>query len=241
MANPFGQKLRYGATLTEEDEQALAGLIETQHHLEAGQDVMSEGEHPRRLTLILSGWACRYKHLEDGRRQIIALFLPGDLCEPYGILPRFMDHSVGALTSLTYARVPPAAVRAAAQASPAIEEALWWDMLVAIAIQHERAVSLGRRTATERLAHLIGELDVRLRLVGLADESGFELPMTQAELGDALGLSNVHVNRTLQELRGAGLITLRSRRLIIHDQTALHAVAQFDPTYLHLDQTHERA
>ena len=114
-------------------------------------------------------------------------------------------------------------------------------MLFQAALQHERVVSLGRRAAIERMAHLLCELHARLRMVGLADEKSFPLPLTQADLGEALGLSSVHVNRTLQELRGAGLIALRDRRLTILDDRGLRAVALFDPTYLHLDLDGGRA
>lgn len=240
MTNPFVHKLRHGAQLTDEDAERLVGLAASAITLRAHQDILMEGDRPRALTLILSGWACRYKQLGDGRRQIIEIFLPGDLCEPYGILPRFMDHSLGSLTPVSFARVRPEDARAAARESPRIEEALWWDMLVQSAMQHERVVSFGRRSATERMGHLLCELHARLALVGLCDEAGFALPLTQNDLGEVLGLSNVHVNRVLQELRSAGLITLRERRLTIHDREALRTVSLFDPGYLHLDLDHEK-
>ena len=190
---------------------------------------------PTSLTLILEGWACRYKQLEDGRKQIISLLLPGDLCEPYGLLPRFTSHSLGALTPVVLAKVPPDVVRNAARISPRIEEALWRDMLVGIAENHERVVNLGRRSASERLGHLFCELHVRLGMVGLADETGYEMPLTQIDLGDLLGLSSVHVNRSLQGLRAMGLVSLRGRRLTIHDPEELRAASLFNAAYLHSD------
>ncbi len=233
--NLFVRKLRNGTRLLPEDEAILAGLVGPARRIEARGDIVSEGSEPRALTLIVEGWACRYKQLENGRRQILSFSLPGDLCEPFGILPRFMDHSLGALTAVTIAQVSPEAVRNAARANPRIEEALWWDLLVAVAADQERTVSLGRRTAAERLGHLFCELQLRLAMVGLADREGYELPVTQVDLADLLGLSAVHVNRSLQELRGTGLISLRGRRLSVHDLEGLRRVALFDPGYLHSD------
>jgi CRP-like cAMP-binding protein len=194
-----------------------------------------EGDEARGLTLVLEGWACAYRRLENGKRQIISLFLPGDLSQPFGVLPSYVDLSLGALTPVTLAQVPLPAIRGAARASAHIETALWWDLLVAAAIDRERVVSLGRRTAAERLGHLLCELHLRLSLVGLADETGYDLPVTQADLADLLGLSTVHVNRSLQELRGTGLMSLKGRQLIFHDLEGLRAASLFDPAYLHLD------
>ncbi|GJE06105.1 MULTISPECIES: Crp/Fnr family transcriptional regulator [Methylobacterium] len=236
MTSPFVQKLRHGACLTEEDALLLDQLARPVHVAQAHHDILMEGDPPHTLTLILEGWACRYKQLDDGRRQIIALFLPGDLCEPYGILPHFMDHSLGAITAIRYARIRPDEMRALARANARIEEALWWDMLLQSAMQHEQTVSFGRRLAAERLAHFICELRLRLALVGLADETGFELPLIQSQLADAMGLTAVHINRTLMELRAAGLIELQRKQLTIRDPEALRNLAVFDPVYFHLDQ-----
>jgi len=231
----FVRKLKHGAPLTHEDEALLAGLPQGLRRVPARGDLLLEGEEARSLILILDGWACSYRQLENGKRQILSIFLPGDLCQPFGILPRFLDHSLGALTPVTIAQVPLAAIRAAARTSPRIEEALWWDLLVASAIDRERVVSLGRRTAAERLGHLFCELHLRLSLIGLADETGYDLAITQADLADLLGLSAVHVNRSLQDLRGSGLIALRGRRLTLYDLEGLRAASLFEPGYLHLD------
>ncbi len=236
MASRFVRKLRHGAGITAEDEARLAGLVQGVRQVGARGDIVLEGEEARGLVLVLEGWVCNYRQLENGKRQIVSLFVPGDLCQPFGILPRFLDHSLGAITPVTLAQVPLHAIQAAAQASPRIAEALWWDLLVAAAIDRERVVSLGRRTAAERLGHLLCELHVRLTMVGLADETGYDLPVTQGDLADLLGLSTVHVNRSLQDLRGAGLITLKGRRLAFRNLQGLRAVSFFDTTHLHLDE-----
>ena len=235
MITPFVRKLRRGAHLSDQDERLLADLCRATQQIGQHQDIFEEGDSPRSLTIVLSGWACCYKVLANGRRQIIAFFLPGDLCEPFGILPRFMDHAVGALTPLTYARVRPEQVKATAQSSPALDEAFWWDALVAMAMQNERVVSIGRRQAVERVGHLFCELQARLAMIGMGNRSGFELPLTQTDLADALGLSSVHINRSLQDLRGSGLIRLKGRYLDIPDLKSLQDASLFDPSFLHLE------
>lgn len=235
--SPLVRKLRHGAALSEEDEQRLAAFATPVQQVAARQDIAAEGHRPHSLPLILDGWACRYHDLPDGRRQIIGLFLPGDLCEPFGALPRLMDHSIGTLTAVSYVRVRASALRDLARSSSAVEQALWWDALISADMMHERAVSLGQRSAFERLAHLVCELHLRLTLVGLADEIGFDFPLTQQDLGHMLGLSSVHVNRSLQALRGTGFVSVRGRRLTIIDLAGLRDVALFEPGFLHLRGT----
>lgn len=229
----FVRKLRHGAWLDENDERSLRGLADGVRRVHARGDILHEGVTPRFLTLVLEGWACTYRALENGQRQILSILLPGDLAEPFGILPDFADHSIGAVTQVTLAQIAPDLIRTTARASARIEQALWWDLLVAIAIEREHAVSLGRRTASERLGHLFCELHLRQTLVGLAEGTTCDLPLTQSELADLLGLSAVHVNRSLQDLRGRGLVSLRNRKLIIHDLDELQNLSFFDPDYLH--------
>ncbi len=229
----FVRKLRHGAWIDEDDERSLRALSEGVRRVHARGDIQREGATPRFLTLVLEGWACTYRDLENGQRQILSILLPGDLAEPFGILPDFADHSIGAVTQVTLAQIAPDLIRTTARASPRIEQALWWDLLVTIAIEREHAVSLGRRTASERLGHLFCELHLRQTLVGLAEGSTCDLPLTQSELADLLGLSAVHVNRSIQDLRGRGLISLRNRKLIIHDLEELRDLSFFDSDYLH--------
>lgn len=231
----FGRKLSHGACLTDENHVVLRDMLGTVRRVEAHSDITPEGATPRALTVILEGWACSYRDLPDGKRQITSILLPGDLAEPFGILPRFADRSLAALTPVTLALVCPDAIRTAACTYPGIEKALWWDLLVASAIERERVVSLGRRSASERLGHLFCELQLRLEMVGLADGPECDLPLTQSELADVLGLSSVHVNRSLQDLRSRGLVSLQNRRLTIRDLDRLREASFFDPAYLHTE------
>lgn len=229
--SPFIRKLRHGALLTEEDQAVLTGLAKPVSRVERG-DILVEGTELRSIVLLVEGWACRYKQLENGKRQITGVFLPGDLCEPFGALPATIDYTLSALTPVLLARVAPHDMLRVARASPRIEEALWWDLLLTGALDREHMVSLGRRSATERLGHFFCEMHLRMGMVGLADQSSYDLPFTQADLADLLGLSAVHVNRSLQELRGSGLLSFRGRRATIHNVRALRELSMFDPAYL---------
>jgi CRP-like cAMP-binding protein len=218
------------------DDKAMLGRLASERVRQIGprQDIIREGEEPIDVNLVLSGWAYRHKHLEDGRRQIIAYFLPGDLCDHNVSVLREMDHSVSTITPVTIAAVSRETLDKITINHPRITQALWWESLVTSAIQREWTVNLGQRSATERMAHLLCELFLRLQAVNLVDGNRCEFPITQAELADATGLSPVHVNRTLQELRAAGVIELKSRTLIIPDLGTLMRMSLFNSNYLHL-------
>jgi CRP-like cAMP-binding protein len=201
----------------------------------AGEDLICEGDRPDKVRVLLSGWACRYKVLEDGRRQIVNFILPGETCDAYIYLFSSMDHSIGTLTPVVYSELERASFERLIATDATVAEAFYCETLVAGSVQREWAINLGRRDALERVAHIICELFERLRVVGLVEVNSFAFPMTQTHLADATGLSTVHLNRTLQELRSAGLITLKERLLTIHDIPALCNAAMFNPNYLHLN------
>ena len=202
----------------------------------AREDLISEGEVPKALRMILSGWACRYKMLEDGRRQILSLLLPGDTCDYNMVYASRMDHSVGALTHVVYTELAPDVCQQLTADHPSVERALICQTLSEASIQREWTLNLGQKDAYERIAHLFCEVFVRSQIAGLAGANDCPFPVTQAELGDIVGLSAVHVNRTLQELRGANLIELEGRSLVIRYFDALRTAALFQPAYLHLRQ-----
>jgi CRP-like cAMP-binding protein len=231
------RKLGKFTRLSSDDEAALARAVSRQlRHFSVHEDIMREGEAPQALSVVHEGWACRYKTLEDGRRQIIALFVPGDICDLNLFVLREMDHSIAAISAVTVGEINRRGFEQLMASSTRIAQALWWDSLVAAAIQREWTVSLGQRDAFERVAHLFCELFLRLESAGLTDGWRCDFPLTQTELGEATGLSAVHVNRTLQELRSAELIMLKDRVLTILDFEALRRAAMFNPAYLHLDR-----
>jgi CRP-like cAMP-binding protein len=228
-------KLERFTKLSNDDKLILQRVgTERVRHCGPREDILREGERPTDINLILSGWACRYKQLPDGRRQIIAFFLPGDLCDHNIFILREMDHSVGTITKVAVAGVSQKAFEEVTLGHPRITQALWWEALVTSAIQREWTVNLGQRNATERMAHLLCELFLRLQTVNLTDGNSCSFPLTQRELADATGLTDVHVNRILQTLRSLGLIELKNRLLVIPKLDALMHAAMFNTNYLHL-------
>jgi CRP-like cAMP-binding protein len=234
MPNPAIRKLENFSTLSDEEKRALDEAIGRTKEVGAGEDIVRDGACPSDCTLILKGFACRYKVLEDGRRQIMSFHIPGDICDLQSLLLEKMDHGIGALVPCKVALIPHRTVLELAENYPGIGRALWRDTLIDAAVFREWMVGIGRRTAHERIAHLLCEVLVRFRSVGLAEDHQCDLPLTQAELADSLGLSAVHVNRVLQDLRGDGLIVFQGKFLRISRWERLKQIAGFDPTYLHL-------
>lgn len=232
MHNVLMRKLESFIRLSDADEIRLANAFRPSRRFAARTDIVPEGDDPSAAHVILDGWACRYKQFTDGRRQIISLLLPGDICDPHVFLLSRIGHAIGALTPVTVSRITGETIRDLKFSSPTLQEAFDREALATVEIQREWTVSLGRRSATERLAHLFCELHLRLAAVGLADASSCPLPLTQTDLADVLGLTSVHINRTLRDLRNTGLITLSGKRLVIEDAQGLRQLAHFDPTYL---------
>lgn len=204
--------------------------------LEPRQDIIREGERPRFVNVILDGWAQRYKQLADGRRQILSFFIAGDLCDSNVFILKRMDHSLSTVTRVKLAEIAQAEFQEIIERSPRIAQALGWNELVTVAIQREWTTNIGQRTAYERIAHLFCEMFVRLRTIGQTEDGECEFPLTQSEIAEATGLTQVHVNRTIQEMRRDDLIELRNKRLRVFDLARLMSVALFNPNYLHLDR-----
>lgn len=207
---------------------ALAGA---EHVFRAQQYLAREGETPGHLQCLMTGWAIRYKLLVDGRRQITAVYLPGDLCEPGWIHCPGIAQSVVAVTPVLAVAIDRRALEDEAGLSAWLPQ-LWNDAVAQADQQSEWLVNLGRKSALERLAHFFCEIHVRLRLVGQSRDDSCDFPLTQLDLADINGLTPVHVNRTLQEMRQAGLIMLEARRLTIPSFAKLADVGMFNDDYL---------
>lgn len=231
--NPLISKLEIIASLSEEDRRALWDLCRDVREIPARCDILCDGDRPDHIHIILAGWAARYKVLEDGSRQITAFLIPGDFCDLHVTILRQMDHGILALTPATVAYIPHQAMQDLPLNRPALARALWRATLVDEAVLRAWIVNIGRRDAYGAIAHLLCELHVRMRNVGLVEDGRFSLPLTQEELADALGLTPVHVNRVIQRLRREGLITLQGRQLTVDDLGGLREAAGFDPSYLH--------
>jgi CRP-like cAMP-binding protein len=234
--NPLIAKLETLVPLSEVDRNTLRRLCGSVREIPARSDIISEGDRPEYVHVMLSGWAARYKILPNGSRQITAFLIPGDFCDLHVTILKEMDHGILALTPATVAYIPHQVMQDLPRHRPELARALWWATLVDEAVLREWIVNIGRRDAYQGVAHLLCELHARMRNVGLVDEGRFSLPVTQEELADALGLTPVHVNRVLQRLRAGGLITLQDRVLTLEDPAALRKAAGFDPGYLHARQ-----
>ena len=232
-ANPLVTKLSAPVDLSDEDREAADSICRDIREVQARRDIISDGDRPQFVHVIMEGWAARYKVVPDGSRQITAILVPGDFCDLHITILGEMDHGITALTRVKVALVPHLVMENLPVDRPQLGRALWWATLVDEATLRAWIVNLGRRDAAERVAHLFCELHARLKLVGLADEDDFSLPLTQEILADALGLTPVHINRVLQRLRSQDLIELEGGELRILNLPHLRKLAGFDPTYLH--------
>ena len=230
---PLVAKLETRAPLAAEDVAALATLCDEARDMEARRNIIREGDRPDHVHLMIEGWAARYKLLPDGGRQITAFLIPGDFCDLHVTILGEMDHSIATLTKARVAFIERAQMDALTD-RPGLVKAFWWSTLVDEAVLRSWVVNVGRRGAREAIGHLICELFVRMRNVGLTSGPGFELPLTQEEIADALGLTPVHVNRVLQRMRADGLISLKQGALVILDSDRLAGEGGFNPNYLHI-------
>jgi CRP-like cAMP-binding protein len=232
--NALIRKLESTTVLSEDDVAAILALPATVKEFAADRDIVCEGDRPTHCCLLVEGFLCRYKMTPDGNRQIISFHIPGDMPDLQSLHIEVMDHSLATIAPSKVALIPHEAVRKLTHAQPRIADAFFRDALIDAAIFREWIVNLGSRDAYSRIAHLLSEIFLKLRSVGLVSGDRFKLPLTQSEIGDATGLSTVHVNRSLMQLRENGLIKLERYVCTIPDLGRLQEAAMFDPTYLHL-------
>jgi CRP-like cAMP-binding protein len=229
----FLRKLELRDSLTEAERAALNACIDGEMEFPAGADLVREGQRPLHSMLVRQGFTTRYRDNADGTRQIGAIHVPGDFVDLHSLLLKEMDHSVGALSDCHVVKFSHAKLTALTREHPHLARLLWLMTLIDSAMHREWLFAAGR-AAPEQLSHLICELYTRLAVTDLIVDDRFTLPITQAELGEALGLSAVHVNRTLQQLRTESLFTWQGQEIHILDWEALKRRAHFDPRYLHL-------
>ncbi len=234
MIEKYLMKLRARDSISAEEEAAIRESITEVVEYPAGCTFIRPGQRLEKSTLVLKGLMCRYKDLSDGQRQITAIHVPGDFADLHSFTLKHLDHSVMALTACTVANSPHDRIQKLCEDYPRLARLFWFSTNLDACIHREWEVSLGRRSALERTAHLLCELHVRMGLVGLTEQFVYGLPITQTELAECLGLTSVHVNRILRELREAKLVEFRGGRVTIHDLSALERVAEFDPAYLYL-------
>lgn len=227
-------KLRFYARLDTTEEAALHDAVGGVRQFARGQ-VMVHAREPTRVCMVLvDGLVHRYKTLSDGRRQSLELSIPGDFVDLHSFTMKRIDHDIAALSDCRVAIFPHERLEAISTRLPHLSRVLWLNTMIDAAIHRELIVSLGVRSAIQRAAQLFCEMATRYEAVGLGGSAGYMLALTQQDLSEILGLSLVHANRTLRDLRQRGLATFRSQRLTIHDWNGLVDLAEFDPFYLFL-------
>ena len=234
--SPLIRKLEHYYPLSAAEKDVLKGAFSNVVTFASDQDIVREDDCPTNSNLLLEGMVCRYNSMPNGKRQILSFHTPGDVFDAQSFMIEKMDHSVGTLTACKIAALPHATMNQISEEHPRIARAMWKDTLVDAAIFRQWIVNVGRRDAYQRIAHLICELYTRLDVVDLTKDGTIIWPLTQAEVADATGLSTVHVNRILQELRAEKLIDLDRGKLQVLDWQGLKRAGEFDPKYLHVTQ-----
>lgn len=222
--------------LSDDERRVLEAAVVRIDSYRAREDVIIEGELQTESRLLIDGVAHRYKALSDGRRQIMALHIAGDFVDLHSFTLKKLDHNVATITPARFAVVPHEVLRTITETEPHLTRLLWMSTMVDAAIHREWVVSAGRRTAVEHIANLLCEMFVRSQVVELAEGDRYPLPLTQEELADACGLTPVHVNRSLQELRATGAVEWQRGTVIVNDWAELQRIAEFDPRYLNLER-----
>jgi CRP-like cAMP-binding protein len=222
--------------LTAAERDLLRALPARERVIDADADIVSEGDRPSVCCLLLDGLAARYIITPQGSRQITSINVPGDFVDLHSFPLKTMDHGVVALSECRVAEVPHSTIKDISETQPHLTRLFWTTTLIDASTHRRWLAMMGRSDALTQLAHLLCELYCRFEIVGAVEDFSFDLPITQEELGDALGISTVHVNRMVRELRDRGLIEWRGSLVRITDWTGLAASGAFDPFYLYLQQ-----
>lgn len=228
------KRLRSRFELSQEEEAVIRALPDGEQVVGPDRTIIRANDPQRESRILLSGITGRHKGLRNGTRQITALNLAGDPIDLHSFTLKWLDHDIISFTQCRLAMVPHERLWAMTEKFPRLAMIYWFGTNLDASIHREWELSLGRRQAPGRMAHLFCELHARFGVVGLTDGDGFAFPLNQNELGECLGLTAVHVNRTLRQLRDRGLCDVRDQRVVIHDLAGLQALAEFDPRYLFL-------
>jgi CRP-like cAMP-binding protein len=227
------RKLQLSTLLDADDVKAIERLPIMVKEVAAHNPIVREGERPVQCCLLIDGFLCRSKTTDAGKRQILSIHITGEIPDLQSLHLHVMDHDLTTLSRCTVGLIPHDALRTLTRERPTVAEALWRETLIDAAVFREWIVNVGRRAAVVRLAHLLAEIGTRLQAMDLAPGDRFELPMTQLDIADALGLTPVHVNRVVQELRREGLLELRKHSVSLPDLPRLKELGDFDDLYLH--------
>ena len=232
--SPFVKRLKAITALDNRDVKALEALPIEMKVVKNNQPIVSTGDRPSSCCLIADGFVLRAKSTTGGKRQILSIHQPGDIPDLQSLYLHVMDHDVITMGECILGFIPHEPLRQLIRAHPTVAEVLWRDTLIDAALFREWILNVGQRETVSRIAHLLLELYSRLKLIGRVKDGSFRLPITQTQLGDAVGVTSVHVNRTLQELRGLNLLEMSGGTVVIHNEARLREIAGFDPLYLHM-------
>lgn len=227
------RRLNTVSGLEEADIAALRGLPIAVRHWEAARAIVSDGERPTECCLIIEGFCVRSKVIASGQRQILSIHIPGEIPDLQSLHLHRMDHDLVSLTASTLGFISHASLRALTRTRPNVAEVLWRDTLIDAAMFREWIVNVGQRPATGRLAHIVLELRRRLEVTGRLAGDNFEMPLTQEQIGEALGITPVHANRVIKQLREERIVDISRGRVTVLDEAKLGELAQFDDRYLH--------
>jgi CRP-like cAMP-binding protein len=230
--SPLVRKLGAFVALSETELAVLNRLHQRRRNFVAGLDLVEQGQSDSAAYILASGWVCSYKILPNGLRQIVDFQIPGDFLGLRSVLLLTSDHCIEPVTPIEASEVLASELLDAFTETPRLAAAVLWAASRDEAMVVEHLINIGRRDAVERVGHFLLEIGARLTLVGMGDKTGFACPLSQYHLADALGLSAVHVNRVLRQLREEGLVTFRNRKVTFHDRDRLCSLVGFDPTYL---------
>lgn len=233
MSNRFVEKLQSFAPLSAEDVTRLIGATARPRRLIPKHDLIREGDRPGPVFVMLEGWACRYKILPNGTRQILAYLMPGDCCDLHVGLLAEMDHSIQTITAASVVAIEREEIDSILDHHPRIAKAIYIAQLIDEGTMRAWITSMGRRASIERVAHLMCELYIRARNIGITEGEAFALPLSQLLLADSLGMTAVHLNRVIKELRARGAMELKRGSVLLKDLPKLVNIAGFDDNYLH--------
>jgi CRP-like cAMP-binding protein len=219
--------------LEEEDIEAIRALPIAIRQLEGGQFIVRDADRPSECCLVVEGFCVRAKSTAAGQRQILSIHIPGEIPDLQSLHLHVMDHDLIALVPSTLGFISHAALRALTRARPKVAELLWRDTLIDAAIFREWIVNVGQRPAPNRFAHMIVELRERLAVIGMVEGNAFDMPLTQEQIGEAMGITAVHANRIIKQLRDDNVLDFHRGRVTVRDEGRLQELADFDRRYLH--------
>lgn len=236
----FLNRLLLRSDLIDEERRAILRLTGEEQRFPARVDIVTPGETVENACLVAKGLVARYDQMLDGQRQTTSLYIPGDMCDLHSVVAPKASWAITAISPVTVIRIPHRQLRELCIHYPGITLSFWRDGTVDSSTFAKWVGNLGRKNAKARIAHLMCEMGVRMEAARRGQRTRFDLPATQEQLGEATGMTTVHVNRTLQEIRGEGLLSFSQGRVEISNWDKLVEVAEFDPAYLMLDEPPKR-